>query len=175
MKAPRIVGTLALLLALGVFLAGCSSPSPVSIPTPTVQGPPGHRFALSFLKASTEHVGQGGILVPAKYGAGTLSRWYWTSPGFTVFVDELSKTVPESRVNGFLRSYLPTSHGGRIITWRGFPAATESVPCSTPAGSCSGVISALVVFADDTIYDILMTTPTKSVAQEVFKTFQLIK
>jgi hypothetical protein len=164
-----------LLLAFCVFLAGCSSAPPVSIPAPTVHGPLGHRFALSFLKPASEHVDQSGILVPEKYGGGTRSGWSWTSPGFNVFVDEFTKTVPSSRVNGFLRSYLPTSHGGRIITWRGFPAATESVPCSTPAGSCSGVISALVVFADKTVYDILVTTPTNSVAQKVFKTFRLIK
>ena len=141
---------LASLLAFGVLLAECSSPSSASISAATFQGPPGHRFALSFLetsspKAPSGQKGERGILVPTKHGARVQSNSYWTSRKVHAFVYDLTNEVPGTRINSFLRGFLPTSHGGRIIKWLGLPAATESVPCSTSAGSCSGVVSALVV------------------------------
>jgi hypothetical protein len=175
MKGLRNVKTLAALLAFGVLLAGCSTPSAVSIPAPTVQGPTGHHFALSFLKTPKEKEGQGGIVVPMKGGERVQSSWYWASPKEDAFVYELTSAVPPARVNSFLRGFLPTSSGGRIVAWHGLPAAIESVPCSTPAGSCAGFVSALVVLDDRTIFDILVSAPTKAVTQAVFNSFRLIK
>jgi hypothetical protein len=175
MKALRKAKTLAPLLALGVLLAGCSTPSAASIPAPTVQGPTGHRFALSFLKAPKEYEGQGGIVVPMKGGERVQSSWHWASPKENSFVYELTSAVPPDRVDSFLRGFLPTSPGGRMVTWNGLPAATESVPCSTPAGSCAGFVSALVVLDHRTIYDILVSAPSKSETQAVFNSFRLVK
>ena len=175
MKGLRTVKTLAPLLACGVLLTGCSSPSSVDIPTPTVQGPAGHHFALSFLKAPREKEGQAGIVVPKKGGAKVLSSWYWESPKEDAFVYELTNRVRPSRIAFILSGFLPTLTGGRVITWHHLPAATESVPCSTPAGSCSGIVSALVVLDGRTIFDILVIAPTKAVSRLVINSFQLVK
>lgn len=162
-----------------MLLAACSSPSSASISAPTVQGPPGHRFALSFLETSSPKApsgqrGESGILVPTKHGARVQSSSYWTSRRVHAFVYDLTNEVPGTRINSFLRGFVLTSHGGRIIKGLGLPAATESVPCSTPAGSWSGVVSALVTIGGGTIYDILVFAPTNSVSQAVFNSFRRI-
>jgi hypothetical protein len=182
MKAIRIARIPALLLAFGVLLAGCSSPSTVSILAPTVQGPPGHQFALSLLKAPSGPKAQGHgvdspVLASTRNGPGVdfLSRWTWGSRNVDAFVFELANPVPRTRVNPFLRSFLPTSQAARVVTWHGFPAATETVPCSTRAGSCSGVVNVLVVLKDSTIYEIMVNASTNSVSQAVFNSFRFIK
>jgi len=174
MKAIRIAGLPALLLAFGVLLAGCSSPSNMSILVPTVQGPPGHQFALSFFKAPRGFIAQDKFLAPTKDGpgVGTFSRW--SSDNVDAFVYELSDAVPRTRINPVLRSFLPTSQGARLISWRGFPAATASVPCSTQPDSCSGVVNVLVVLKDNTIYEVMVNVPTNLETVAVFNTFRFI-
>lgn len=180
MKAIRIARTPALLLAFGVLLAGCSSPFTVSILAPTVHGPPGHQFALSFLKAPSGLKVQAdefdpADLAPTKNGPGIHTFSRWTSRNVDAFVYELADAVPRTRVNPVLRSFLPPSQGAHMITWRGFPAATDAVPCSTQAGLCTGVVYALVVLKDSTIYEIMVNAPTNSVTQAVFNSFRFIK
>jgi hypothetical protein len=179
MKAIRIARIPALLLAFGVLLAGCSSPSAVSILAPTIQGPPGHQFALSFLKVPSGPTAQGnGVDAPhlasTRNGPGIELFSYWGSRNVDALVYELADAVPRTRVNPVLRSFLPMSRGARMTTWRGFPAATDSVPCSTQAVSCRGVVNVLVVLKDSTIYEVMVNAPTNFVSAAVFNSFRLI-
>src|SRR5665213_1668344 len=179
MKAIRFAITSALLLAFGVFLAGCSSPPTMSILAPTVQGPPGHQFALSFFMTPSGKKAPADqfdpiALAPTESGPeiGMFSRW--TSRNVDAFVYELMVTVPQTRVNSTLASFLPAPRGARIFSWRGFPAAMDSVSCSARAGSCTGVVNVLVVLKDNTIYEIMVNAPTNAVSQAVFNSFRLI-
>lgn len=147
MKALRFASAATLLLTFGVFLAGCSSPSTVSILAPTIQGPPGHQFALSLLKAPSGEKTQGELLAPTKHGAGIQLSWHSASRYVYAYVYELTNTGPGARIDPLLRSFLPSSHNARMVTWQSYPATTESSPCSTQGDSCSGIVSALVVLA----------------------------
>jgi hypothetical protein len=172
MKAIRIAKIPVLLLAFGLLLAGCSPSSKIS--APTIQGPPGHQFALSFFKAPSGFLAQDRLLAPAKDrpGVGLFSRW--SSGNVDAFIYELSATVPRTRVNTVLRSFLPTSQGARLINWRGFPAATDSVPCSNQTNSCSGVVNVLVVLKNNTIYEVMVNVPTNIGTEAVFNSFRFI-
>jgi len=93
-------------------------------------------------------------LTDTPYGPAIARRTIWSGGNADVWVDQLTTAVPPARVDGLLRSYLPTSTGGRIVTRFGFPAAIESVPCFTPAGSCPGTIAELVVLTGATVYEV---------------------
>jgi hypothetical protein len=61
-----------------------------------------------------------------------------------------------------------------MITWRGFPAATNSVPCLTQADSCRGVVNVLVVLKDSTIFEVMVNAPTIELSDAVFNSFRFI-
>jgi hypothetical protein len=174
-KVIRIARAPALLLALGLLLAGCSIPTDAGILAPTVQGPPGHQFTLSFLRSP------GGLSdfapnpAPIKGGpeVGTFARY--AGGGVDAFVYELMVTVPRSRAGRVLRSFLPTSRGARTVTWRGYPAAAETVPCATSDSSCSGVVNVLVVLRENTIYEVMVNAPTNSAWVAVYNSFRFIE
>jgi hypothetical protein len=115
-----------------------------------------------------------GMSAQPQYGTGADKRWAWSGGGVNVFIDALTNPVPPRRVNPFLRSYLPATHGGRIITRLGLRAATETVPCSTPAGSCAGTIESLVILDDTTVYDVFVGNSDPSVTSAVVDSFRLI-
>lgn len=109
----------------------------------------------------------------AQYGTAVEKAWIWTSHTHHVHVavDVLAEVPPPKRLNPFLRSYLPTTHGGRIVQRFGLPAATETVPCATPSGSCGGTVSALVVLDTRTLYFVLVGASQASDA-EVISSFR---
>jgi hypothetical protein len=175
MKAIRIARIPVLLLAFGILLAGCSSPSNASIPTPTVQGPPGHQFALSFLNTGKTPEDQFPVnLASTRIGPRVHMFSRWASGNVDAFVYELSDAISPTRVSPVLRSFLPTSRGAQMITWRGFPAATDTVPCSVQAASCSGGVNVLVVLKDRTIYEIMVNASTNFVSLAVLDSFRFI-
>lgn len=171
--SARTVGrSLTVALAAAVFLAGCASPQ--AIPTPTQVGAPGYRFSVSFLQPPRERTFtfEKSRYQP-QYGTGVATRRIWTGGQVTVWVDSLTSSVPARRIAPFLRSYLPTQNGGRITTRFGRPAATESVPCTTPAGACPGTISGFVVLKGDTIYDLFTHQGDASTARAIIESFRL--
>ena len=95
-------------------------------------------------------------------------------PEVDVWVESLTNSVPPRRIDPFLRSYLPTTHGGRIIKWFGFPAATEFVPGCDPSGQCVGIIGSLVVLDGKTIYNIFTHQNNLAAAQDEIRTFRLV-
>ena len=137
-------------------------------------GTPGHLFAIAFAKAPTERVVP--LTAPRaddRYGTVLTGRVIWSGGNADVWVDQLAGPVPPARVEGFLRSYLPTTHGGRIVTRSGFPAALESVPCFTPSGSCPGNIAVLAVLAGTTVYEV-HTGLDASTDQAVISSFRVV-
>ena len=96
------------------------------------------------------------------------------SPEVDVSVESLTNPVPPTRMNPFLRSYLPTSHGGRIIKWFGLPAAKEFVPGCDPSGQCVGIIGDLVVLDGATVYVIFTHQNNLAAAQQEIRTFRLV-
>jgi hypothetical protein len=91
-----------------------------------------------------------------------------------VDVNELSTGVSTQHVGPYLRSLLPTIRGGRLITWRGLPAATVFTACFTPSGPCSGTVGSLIVLNGTTIYDIFTTQSTPALAHSVVNSFRLV-
>ncbi len=159
-------------IAAAIVLAGCSSAK--AIPAPTSAGAPGNRFSVSFLRPPRERtVTFGPSDDQRQYGTGVATRRIWTGGDVAVWVDSLTDAVPERRIAPFLRSYLPTATAGRITTRFGLPAATESVPCSTPAGSCPGTISGMVVLDGDTLYDVFTHQDDRLTAQAIIDSFRL--
>src|SRR5664280_2774163 len=151
--------TLSLILATGMALSSCSSAPPATkIPSPKVYGTPGFRFAASFLRAPAESTVTGGFKVLPQYHTGFREIRNWTG----------------GQVRPFLRSFLPTSHGGRIVTRFGFLAATETVPCSTPSGSCPGTVGTLVMLNGTTIYEISEYGLSSSDAIRILHSFRIV-
>jgi len=154
---------------IGLTCATCGG----GLPPPGHYGSPGYRFAISFAKAPTEQVVAITTPLPdAQYGTAIAHRSIWSGGNADVWVDQLTTPVPANRVDGFLRSHLPTSHGGRIVTRSGFPAAIESVPCFTPAGSCPGNVAVLAVLDDTTLY-MVHTVMDASTDRAILASFQL--
>jgi hypothetical protein len=108
-----------------------------------------------------------------QYGTGIAHRTIWSGGNADVWVDQLTTPVPPDRLDGFLRSYLPTSAGGRIVTRFGFPAAIESVPCFTPVGSCPGNIAELVILTGATVYEVRVGS-APSTDQAIISSFRLV-
>jgi hypothetical protein len=167
--------TLSLILATGMALSSCSSAPPAAkIPSPKVYGTPGYRFAASFLRAPAESTVTGGFKVLPQYHTGFREIWNWTGGEVRVFVGALTQTPPPKQVRRFLRSFLPTTHGGRIVTRFGSLAATETVPCSTPSGSCPGTVGTLVMLDGTTIYEISEYGLSSSDAIRILHSFRIV-
>jgi len=126
-------------VGLGLVLAACGG----GLPRAGHYGNPGYRYIIAFAKPPTKRVVAVTTLTDTPYGPAIARRTIWSGGNADVLVDQLTTPVPPARVDGLLRSYLPTSTDGRIVTRFGFPAAIESVPCFTPAGSCPGNIAFL--------------------------------
>jgi len=125
------------------------------LPPAGTYGTPGYRFVISFTEPPTERIIP--LTTPTvedQYGTAVVHRVIWSGGNADVWVDQLANPLRPAQIDGFLRSYLPTSHGGRVVTRFGFPAAVESVPCSTPAGSCPGNIAVLAVLDGTTVYEV---------------------
>lgn len=140
---------------LGVVLAAALAASACGgLPPAGVYGSPSYRFTITFSEPPSRQVVALATPLVDVYGTSIAHRVIWSGGDAEVWIDELTTPVPADRVDGFLRSYLPTTHGGRIVTRSGFPAAIESVPCFTPAGSCPGNVAVLAVLAGTTLYEV---------------------
>jgi hypothetical protein len=171
LKAVRILG---LVLIAGVLMSGCTSAPSVKIPASKVYGPPGYRFAVSFLRPPTERSFFNAVPVGTGFRTGVREGWTWTGGKVLVWVDVLTNVPPPSRINPFLRSYLPTTHGGRIISRFGLRAATETVPCSTPAGTCPGTVATLVFLDRKTVFEVSTSGLQSSDARKILFGFRII-
>jgi hypothetical protein len=114
-----------------------------------------------------------------QYGVGVLSAKVFTSggsgpPTVDVSVEYLTNIVPSHRERPFLRSYLPTTHGGRIIRWHGHLAATAFVPGCDPSGNCVGTIGSLVVLDGTTLFNIFTHQMDLASAEAEIKSFRLV-
>jgi hypothetical protein len=171
----------ALVLASGVLLAGCAShvAPTVSLPLLTRLGPAGSQFKASFANSPTRTITKDSGAKQPQYGVGIeIDTTYATGigpPEMDVSVDSLTNPVPPRRVNPFLRSYLATSHGGRIIKWYGLPAAEEFVPGCLPTGQCVGIIGNLVVLDGTTLYFVFTSQNSQTQAQEEVRSFRVVK
>jgi hypothetical protein len=171
MRANKALRRVAILSLAGTLLSACSTE--VSIPTATTHGVAGHRFSISFLKRPKVLIVVHGTVALGQYGTSVDKRWAWSGGGVYVFVDDLARSVPSRLVNPLLRRFLPNTHGGKIVTRFGFPAVTESVPCSSPAGTCAGTIGSLVVLDGSTLYDVFVHNSNPSVTSAVIDSFRL--
>ena len=141
----------AVTVGLALVVAGCGG-----LPQAAGYGHRGQGFVVAFAEAPTEH--DFVLQHPhTQYGTSIAHRTIWDGGNATVWVDQLTAPVAPGHVDGFLRSYLPTATGGRMVTRFGLPAAIESIPCFTPAGSCPGNIAELVILDHRTLYEVRAT------------------
>jgi hypothetical protein len=75
----------------------------------------------------------------------------------------------------FLRSYLATTHGGRIIDWFGLPAAEVFVPGCNPSGQCVGTVGNLVVLDGTTLYFVFTQQNSLTEAKEEVRSFRVVR
>jgi len=172
--------TILLTLAAGVLLAGCASQDAVTVSMPgSIRlGPAGSQFKASFPHTPTKMAFKDSGVKQAQYGVGVQTDTTYVSggdgpPEMNVSVESLTNTVPSRRVNPFLRSYLSTSHGGRIIKWFGLRAAEEFVPGCDPSGQCAGTIGNLVVLDGTTVYFVFTHQNSRAAAQDEIRTFRV--
>jgi hypothetical protein len=160
---------------LGVLLAGALGASACGgLPPAKVYGDPGYRFAIAFTRPPTEQaVSVSTSMGRTQYGTTVARRVLWSGGGPDVWVFQLTNPVPPNRVDGFLRSYFPTSDGGRIVSRFGLPAGTESVACSTPAGPCPGNVAVLDVLSATTLYEVFARLDA-STDQAIISSFRLV-
>ena len=156
-------------VGLGLVLATCGG----GLPHAGHYGSPGYRFIIAFAQPPTKRVVAVTTLTDTPYGPAIARRTIWSGGNADVLVDQLTTPVPPTRVDGLLRSYLPTSTGGRIVTRFGFPAAIESVPCFTPAGSCPGNIAELVILTGTTVYEVHVGSDAAT-DQAIISSFRLV-
>jgi hypothetical protein len=90
-------------------------------------------------------------------------------------VESLTNVVPTRRVDPFLRSYLATSYGGRIIKWFGLPAAEVFVPGCDPSGRCVGTVGNLVVLQGTTLYFVFTHQNSETAAEDEVRTFRVVR
>jgi hypothetical protein len=173
--------TATLALLSGILLAGCSSQivGPASLPAAIRLGATGNQFKASFphTPIKTKYVDSG--VKQAQYGVGVDENTTYVGggdapPQVEVWVESLTNIVPPRRINPFLRSNLPTSHGGRIIKWFGLPAAEEFVPGCDLSGRCVGTVGSLVVLDGTTMYNIFTHQNNRIAAQQEIGTFRLV-
>ncbi len=129
--------TAPLALAL-VAVSGCSSPT---LLPPHRYGKPHHTFSISFGE-------------PPVHRAIAGANQIWGGGGVSVRVVILEKPVDATKVGPYLRGYLSSSRGGRLITRFGLPAATGIWPCFSPAPGCTGFDGDLDVLDGSTVYDV---------------------
>jgi hypothetical protein len=143
-----------------VALASCGI-GEISIPPPSVHGPADERFRASFPRGVHEQAFPGSEKRIPQYGVGVLfDRTYIsgrsTSNEVNVSVETLTNLVPKARLRPFLRSYLPSTHGGRIVRWDGHIAAIGFLaPGCYPGGEgCFGEEATLVVIDGTTLFNV---------------------
>jgi hypothetical protein len=173
--------TAALVLLSGILLAGCTSQvfRPVSLPAAIRIGTAGRQFQASFPRTpiKTTYIDSG--VKQAQYGVGVESNTTYVSggdgpPEVNVWVETLTNKVPSRRLNPFLRSYLPTPRGGRIIRWFGLPAAEQFAPGCNPSGQCVGTVGCLVVLDGTSIFFVFTHQNNEIAAQQEIRTFRIV-
>jgi hypothetical protein len=180
MKPVAGLGVLALISLSGIALSSCANSLViVTMPRATEHGAPAHRFAASFPHVPVSRVYDDSGAKQPQYGVGVKTVKVYTSggggpPTLDVSVESLTNRVPSRRERPFLRSFLPTTHGGRIIKWDGLTAATEYVPGCDPSGRCVGEVGSLVVLDGTTVYDVLTQQGNLFSAKAEISTFRLI-
>lgn len=174
MGRMRQAATIALLLSGGILTGGLSSSTQASATT-SQYGPASHHFFVDFpLAPSVQTVHNGASQFQRQYGTGITTLVLYKAKLTDVSVNILSMSVPAKRVGPFLRNFLPTTHGGRVITWHNLPAATEFVPGCDPSSQCNGIIGSLVVLDGRTIYDLFTTQSDAAKAHSVINSFRLL-
>jgi hypothetical protein len=144
----------------------------------TVHGIGAGRFKVAFPTQVFEKAYHGSRKRQPQYGVGVLGTLTYTSgsgspPTVNVSVETLTNIVPARRVRPFLRSFLPTTHGGRIITWQGHRAAIAIVPGCNPSGQCVGDVGTLAVLDGVRVFSIWTSQVSDGAANTELQTFRL--
>lgn len=178
-KRRRAVATIGTLLVVAALIFAVLPTDAPALPPRAQFGPPGPAFSMSIPGTVREQtiVHRAPVHV-VQYGATLLERFIWNNGTrdavqVNVWVDELASPPPATRLNPFLRSYLPTTHGGRIVQEFGLPAAVATVPCEpfTGAPGCRGTDSDLTVLDGRTLYSVDVRGPGSTV-RAVLATFR---
>ena len=145
-----------------------------------MHGPLGSRFVAVFPGRVTKHAYQDGGVRQPQYGVGVRSDLTFTSgkgtpPTLNVEIETLTNVVPAHRLRAFLRSYLPSTDGGRIIMWHGHTAALEIVRGCNPSGQCDGVVGTLAVIDGAKLFDVWTSQANDATAKAALGTFYLIR
>lgn len=178
MRKSRSVTASPIVLVSAVALSSCGS-IPVSMPKASTHGSTANRFVASFPYPPSEQTFVDGGSRLAQYGVGILSTEIFidrASGTLTVDVSAVSLTniVPKNRERPFLRSYLPTRHGGRIGHWHGHLAASAFVPGCDPSGQCVGTIGSLVVLQGTALFNFFTHQDDLASAKAEIRSFRLI-
>jgi len=164
------------LLLSAVVLAGCSTPPRSGLLPPTIQGPAGHLFAMSFPKVTPHKsvVPTPTIFVSAPHGRGVAWTNFSRRGDVTVLVYGLSFPIAPSQDTKFLGDFLISSSGEKRFEWHHLPALSITNHCTAVKGSCSGFNSQLVILDRKTVFDVVVVGRSNSVEQAVIDSFRIV-
>jgi hypothetical protein len=176
-----LLAPIALLSACGVSSSGSSGTALGALPAPRTYGAGEQKFAIAFpstpsatsttpTSTSTTMVGPPTLAA----SVGTTRGEIWSGGGVIVRVISLARPLAPQRVDPYLRSYLPSTQGGRIVTFDGLPAAMGVYRCFTPAGSCPGDVAGLEVLSGHTLFDIFSNGYDRSSTERILTTFRVV-
>jgi hypothetical protein len=138
------------------------------------------RFKVSFPDKVREHTSSGSEKRIPQYGVGVLfDRMYVsgtdTSLEVNVSIETLTNVVPKRRLRPFLRSHLPSTHGGRIVRWQGHTAAVGFLaPACFPEGPCFGEQGSLVVIDRTTLFIVSTEQTNLASAEASLNSFHIV-
>lgn len=176
----RLWAQITTLVVAAIALASCEIAANSTPPQP-VRGPTGGQFRVSFPDAVRERTFSGSEERIPQYGVGVLvNRTYVSGNGTSlevrVSVEALTNPVPERRLRPFLRSYLPSTHGGRIVRWQGHTAAIGFLaPGCYPGGPCFGEEGNLVVIDGTTLFNVSTEQTNLASAEASLTSFHMVR
>ncbi len=177
----RVVSGISVLSAgvVGLALSSCgvAANSP-SLSSASHYGQSGGRFEASFPSRVRETTYLDAGTRQPQYGVGALNDVEYSSgsgapPTVNVSVETLTNVVPRKRARAFLRSFLASAHGGRIIDRQGHLAAVEIVPGCNPSGQCVGDVGTLAVLDGNKVFTVWTAQPSVGAAKAELRTFAL--
>jgi hypothetical protein len=168
-------------VAAALILSSCGVDANSSAPPMSPasdHGVPGGRFRASFSSTVRETIYVDSGKRQPQYGVGARTDVEYSSgsgapPTVNVSVETLTNIVPPRRARAFLRSFLPSTHGGRIIERQGHLAAIEVVPGCNPSGQCVGDVGTLAVLDGVTLFTVWTAQPSVEAAKAELQTFAL--
>ena len=158
---------------LALVACSCSSPSAAEALTTYTVGPPGHQLRIAAAPSQhprLDYIGTSFVVPGAARYRGTLAL-----PGGGLEIVEISVS-PGAIAGAHARWIINDDYNNlpeHLVTWHGAPADRGVIPCTTPAGPCSGYQGGMTVLRGNVLYDVFVQTGNEATARAVVNSFNI--